>query len=80
MRQKYIDERWPTLMVFGKHADTGQPCVTDSNDALNVFMADEAQAEALVAHYARLHEEFSELIQAFDKAAPEAFKAFWYNR
>lgn len=80
MRQKYIDERWPVLMVHGCQLLTSLPCVTDSDDSVSLFMQDSAQADALVQHYAKLHQEFSELAQAFDAADPAAFDAFWYNR
>lgn len=80
MREKYIDERWPLLMELGYHKDTKQPCVTDCDDRVNIFVNDHAQAAELIAHYARLHAEFNALIQAFDAAAPKAFEAFWYNR
>jgi len=80
MREKYIDERWPLLMVQGYHIKTKQPCVTDCDDRVNIFVNNEAQANELVAHYARLHAEFSALIQAFDKADPKAFEEFWYTR
>lgn len=79
MRQKYIDERWPLLMVHGCMAVTKEPCVTDSDDTVNLFMKDMAQAELLVEHYAKLHAEFSALAQAFDKRDPVAFNAYWYE-
>lgn len=80
MREKYIDERWPLLMVHGCLAGTKQPCVTDSDDNVNLFMQDMDQAVALVNHYNKLHGEFTALIQAFDAVNPEAFNEFWYNR
>lgn len=80
MREKYIDERWPLLMVFGKHATTGQPCVSDADDSIDLFMQDDTQAKLLVDHYAKLHTEFTAMAQAFDAADPKAFNEFWYNR
>lgn len=80
MREKYIDERWPLLMVHGHHIKTKQPCVTDCDDRVNIFVNDQAQATELVAHYARLHAEFTAMAQAFDAADSEAFEHFWYNR
>lgn len=80
MRQKYIDEKWPLLMQFGRHAQTGQPYVSDCNDDVNVLMADVKDANTIIEHYNKLHAEFSAMAHAFDAANPDAFTEFWYNR
>ena len=77
MRQKYIDEKWPDLMIFGHYAD-GQVSVTDSDDALNAKMSP-SEAEKVVEHYNKLKEEFSAMVQAFNEADPKAFDQFWYG-
>lgn len=78
MRVKYIDERWPDLRVFGKTTD-GLEFVTDVNEAIDVPMSPE-HAVIVVNHYNKLKQEFTDLIQAFDKADSKAFEEFWYNR
>lgn len=77
MRQKYIDEKWPDLMVFGKFED-GDVCVTDSDDNLNAKM-EPSEAEIMVEHYNKLKEEFSAMAMAFNEADPKAFDQFWYG-
>lgn len=78
MRQKYIDEKWPVLMIHGHHRHSGDPCVTDCNGTFEIFL-ERAQASAVVRHYDKLHEEFSDLAKAFSAVNPDAFDRFWYG-
>lgn len=79
MRQKYIDERHPCLMSFGRTMREGLPVVTDVNDTINVVMRNDEDADAFVNHYNKLHEAYSRCIVAFAEADHDAFVKFWYG-
>lgn len=80
MRDKYIDERWPLLMIHGRHAITGQPYICDADDSVDILCVSDDHANEMVNHYNKLQQELSDLAKAFDKADPKAFEEFWYNR
>ncbi len=77
MREKYVDEQYPPLMLFGKAAD-GRVGVCDAVDRVDLLLAP-ADAEKLVAAYNRVQNQLVRCAMAFDAAAPEAFSAFWYG-
>lgn len=78
MREKYVEERYPRAMVFGKHHD-GMLSVTDVNDRDIATRVTAAQAETIVAAYNRLQDLVVRLALAFDEADHEAFDRFWYG-
>lgn len=80
MREKYIDERWPDLMIFGREVDTRRPFVSDADMSVDILCVDDERAQMIVSHYNKLKAEFTAMAQAFDRADEKAFNEFWYKR
>jgi len=80
MREKYIEERYPALMVFGLHAVNGMPQVCDVNGETNVSVLSRAEADRLVEFHNKKVHALINMAQAFEKADQKAFQKFWYEK
>jgi hypothetical protein len=78
MRTKYIEERWPELMELGGSPD-GKIGVCTTDDRVDLLL-DKSQAEPLMVEWNKMQNFLTQMAQAFDEAAPEAFKEFWYGK
>jgi hypothetical protein len=77
MRSKYVEERYGRYFVFGTHSDMSVD-VTSERGGIDVKVSPE-HAEQLIADRTKVIDFLCALADAFDKAAPEAFKKFWYE-
>ena len=77
MREKYISERYPELMVFGQNPETGHVDVATVNCDVVTGLTGE-QADTVVRTYNELQSFMVRLALAFEAAAPVQFQAFWY--
>jgi hypothetical protein len=80
MKAKYVEERYPRVVAMGYYGDATPPDenITTVNDNFNVRVIAK-DAPVLVAYYGKLSDALERMADAFDKANPEAFKAFWYG-
>ncbi len=76
MKDKYVEQNYPTWMEFGKHPDGCIDIATVNSDVGCHIARDEA--ERLMREHNRCIDALCKLADAFDKAAPEAFKKYWY--
>jgi hypothetical protein len=81
MRAKYVEERYPRLMLMGYHGSSDAPDdnLTTADDRFNIRVTP-ADGKALVAYSDRVHDILERMADAFDKADSEAFKGFWYEQ
>lgn len=77
VKEKYLEEAFPTLMDFGNGPDgTVGVCTTDSR--IDLLLPPE-QAASLIAEYNKLHARMVQLAQALDMVDSEKFHAIWYG-
>ncbi|HXI77936.1 MAG TPA: hypothetical protein VNH21_12410 [Steroidobacteraceae bacterium] len=79
IRDKYIEERHPPAMVFGEFPD-GRCDIMSADTATTIAAhVTPEQAATILAAYNALHGALVAALQAFDTAAPVAFKKYWYG-
>lgn len=78
MREKYVDERFPSLFEMCRYAD-GRVLVTTVDDAVSLVLSPE-DAESLLAWSRRAHGALVQTALAFDDADHDAFGEFWYGK
>jgi hypothetical protein len=77
VKEKYINEAYPEWMVFGTYPD-GNVNLTDANSSFDAEMS-QADADALLKEHQKLYRAFVRMASAFEGAAPDAFRQFWYE-
>lgn len=78
MREKYVEERFPLLMIFGVNREEGRVDVADINrDVVTDVIREEA--EYLIERHDALVRFIYRLADSYDQTNPEAFKKFWYE-
>lgn len=77
MKAKYVDEQFGFWFEFGATEDSID--IASSDSRMDVGPVRKDVAEVLMAEHNRVQSRLAELADAFDKAAPEAFKRFWYG-
>jgi hypothetical protein len=78
MREKYVEERFPRYMIFGRDPKSGKVDVS-SVDRDIVTKVCEDEANYLIDERDKIVTFLWKLADAFDKANPEEFKKFWYG-
>jgi len=79
MREKYVEERFPRYFIFGQSADGKLVDVaTTEGDVLTSVSVE--NAKSVIESHNKVIQFMCDLADAFDKAAPEAFKDFWCRR
>ncbi len=78
MKQKYIEERYGFWFVFGKHRGSDLVDVSDGERDVVCAIPEEI-AEYLIKQHNGLVEELGEVISEFDKHAPDACAAWYYD-
>lgn len=77
MKDKYVEERHPLWFEFG--GSNGNVYIaTAQNDC--VATVPQGASAKLIAEHNALVDAICEMARAFDAAAPEAFRAYWYGR
>lgn len=81
MLDKYVEERWPRITLMGYYGSAENPDenLTTVDDRFNVRVSP-ANGKAILAYTDQIHDLLCRMADAFDKANPEAFKDFWYNK
>lgn len=79
MKEKYVLERFPEWVALGYYGNAEPPDenITDANDSFNIRVP-AASVQELIDRHNSVLKKLAELADAFDKAAPEKFKEFWY--
>ena len=80
MKAKYVEERYPPMVAHPQPwSHPRQLCISTVDDRFDITVEGDV-GDAIMAYDARVHGILERLADAFDKAAPEAFKDFWYNK
>ena len=77
MKPQYVEECYPRWMAFRRRSD-GHVFLCDINRVILPNVTEEL-ADTLISERDVLVDALCEMADAFDKAAPEAFKEFWYE-
>ena len=77
MRDKYIEHDFQRYFEFGEHADGRVDIATESDSTVATVTREHAQK--LIEHRDSVVTKLCDMAQAFDAAAPEEFKRFWYG-
>jgi len=80
VKEKYIEERYRSAMVFGAYPDGRvDVTLTDGTTVIAESVTPE-QAATILAAFNTQHGVLVEIAQAFSEADDEAFRAFWYGQ
>lgn len=77
MKDKYVEHEFPHYFVFGEHDDGRVDVATERDDTVATVSAEDAAK--LIAHRAAVVQKLCDMAKAFDDAAPDAFRRFWYG-
>lgn len=72
MKEKYIDERYPSLLTFN------MPVLIPQNEEWSVRTETIEDAQRITAEFEKIKSALVRCAQAFDDADHEAFQKFWY--
>lgn len=78
MKDKYIDEKFGYWFVFGEGPNGVD--ITSSDQQMDTGPVPKSVAEILIREHNRVQDQLRALAQAFDRASPSAFSAFWYGQ
>lgn len=78
MKAKYVEERYPELMIFGRNIEEGTVALCDPSFSLDVYLKQE-DAEKIMEFYNKVQNKLVECAMAFSKSNPKEFTEFWYG-